>query len=57
MIGAMWSDKTKVENQQHILLAIDVGQFEQDTMMIGQGKVWGGIAQCETVHSYLQEQQ
>ena len=44
MIGAMGSDETKVKNQQYILLGIDIRQFKLDTMMVGQGKVWGWIA-------------
>jgi hypothetical protein len=35
MVGAMWSNKTKIEHQQGILRAIQLRKFEQGACMIG----------------------
>jgi len=46
MIGAVWSDKSKVENQQHILPRDNFQKGMQAAKVIGQGEIWGVVANC-----------
>jgi hypothetical protein len=43
MVGAMWSGKTKIEDQQNMMVLINIRKFNHVTLMIGERKIRGNV--------------